>query len=433
MILRLPKNFLSPLAAFAFIGVSVDYVNSIFTTSTRWIFLALLILYLLAKGRLLIGLRSTFGIALAVYCVWCLTTYNWSEVPYLSIAKATAFSGVAVAFVSAGYWWVAERGTQSALSYFAPVSVLAIFAGSMGTSYNAASGAITLDMYQGLTYNPNMLGSLLAMALPFLLWNAYRYRATPQLKWVWFALLAIAAAMLVRSYSRSAIMAGGVVAFGFCLSLRLNRTAFISVLIGIALFVAAAVGTAVLDKTYQVYILKGGESENGILFSRQIVWQESYDAAVLGGRYGLGYGVSAGDFSFHGGLTTVGYGREKGNTQMAIIEETGLVGLGFYFCILLTLFIPLILAHRREKFGDNKVALGIVIGALGGFTAMSIFEAWWVAPGSPELVFFWSMAGIGLCLARSSVPARNPLSRRRIVTAQPIYSARFLQERRAKG
>ncbi len=380
----------------------------------------------------MIGLRSTFGIALAVYCAWCLTTYYWSEVPYLSIAKATAFSLVAMAFVSAGYWWVAERGSQSALSYFAPVTVLAIFAGSMGTTAIGGT-AMKLNIYEGLTYNPNMLGSLLTMSLPFLLWNAYRYRAAPQLKWAWYALLAVVIVMLVRSYSRSSMMAAGILVCGFCFSFKLSRTAFISMLIAISLSVAAILGTAILNTTYQSYILKGAGSKNGILFSREEVWQESYDAAVLGGRYGLGYGVSAGDFSFHGGLTTVGYGREKGNTELAIIEETGLVGLGFYFCILLTLFVPLILAHRREKFGDNKVALGIVLGALGGFTTMSIFEAWWVSPGSPESVFFWSMAGIGLCIARSSVPARNPLSRRRIVTAQPIYSARFLQERRAKG
>ena len=432
MMLRLPKSFLSPLATFAFIGVSVDYVNFIFTTSTRWIFLLLLILYLLAKRRLLIGLRSSFGIAVLCYCAWCLTTYTWSEVPNLSIAKAAAFSLVAVAFVSAGYLWVCERGSLGAISYLAPVTVLAICAGSAGTSYDAGV-TVNLDMYQGLTYNPNMLGSLLAMALPLLLWNMYRYRAAPNMKWVWIALTAIVAGLLLRSHSRSAMLAAGMIGCGFCLSLKLSRTAFISVLIGAALFIAAAAGTAILDTTYQTYILKGVTAESGVLASRQDVWQESYNAAQEGGLYGLGYGVSAGDISFHGGLTTVGYGREKGNTELAIVEETGLVGLGLYICILLTLFIPLISAHRREQMSDKKVALGIIIGSLAGMTAMSVFEAWWVAPGSPESVFFWSFAGIGLGIARNTVPARNSLSRDRTVTAQPIYSARFLQERRMKG
>jgi len=131
-------------------------------------FYCLLILYLLAKRRLLIGLRSSSASQVLCYCAWCLTTYTWSEVPNLSIAKAAAFSLVAVAFRERRLLWVCERGSLGAISYLAPVTVLAICAGSAGTSYDAGV-TVNLDMYQGLTYNPNMLGSLLAMALPLLL------------------------------------------------------------------------------------------------------------------------------------------------------------------------------------------------------------------------------------------------------------------------
>ena len=46
------------------------------------------------------------------------------------------------------------------------------------------------------------------------------------------------------------------------------------------------------------------------------------------------FGNSIGGGSFAGGLTAVGYGREKGNTQLAIVEETGLVGLIVVFPLL---------------------------------------------------------------------------------------------------
>jgi O-antigen ligase len=423
---------MSPLATFAFIGVSVTYVNYVFTTSTRWVFLVLLVLFLLIKGRLLIGLRSSFGVALASYCAWCLATYTWSEVPYLSIAKATAFSGVAVAFVSAGFSWVRERGSLGAIYYLAPVTVLALFAGAAGDYYNGGT-SVNLEFYEGLTYNPNMLGSLLAMALPVVLWSAYRFRATPQINWICIGLLAVTVVLLARTHSRSAMLAAGFIGFGFCLSLRLRKSQLVLVLIAGALFVALAAGTAILDTTYQQYVLKGVGEQNGLWMTRVDVWEKSYSGAEQGGRFGLGYGVSAGDTSFHGGLTSVGYGREKGNTQLAIVEETGLVGLGLYGCILLALFVPLIAAHRRERTTDVKVALGIIIGSLAGMTAMSIFEAWWVAPGSPESVFFWSLAGIGLSIAKSSVPGATSLGPSRIRPVQRIYSGRLLQERRAKS
>ena len=102
MMMRLPRNFMFPLAVFAFIGLTVQYVGLVFTTSTRWIFLALLVLYLLAKGRFMFGLQSRFGAVLLLYCGWCIFTSTWSDVPDLSMAKATAFALVAVTFVSAG-------------------------------------------------------------------------------------------------------------------------------------------------------------------------------------------------------------------------------------------------------------------------------------------------------------------------------------------
>src|SRR5579864_7741333 len=123
MIVRLPRNLIFPLSILAFVAIPVAYVNILFTTTSRWIFLALLTLYLLAKGRLIFGFQSFFGVTLLVYCAWCLCTFSWSEVPQLSLAKALAFSLVAVAFVSGGQEWIRERGGLKALTYLAPVTV----------------------------------------------------------------------------------------------------------------------------------------------------------------------------------------------------------------------------------------------------------------------------------------------------------------------
>src|SRR5262249_16715616 len=161
------------------------------------------------------------------------------------------------------------------------------------------------------TGNPNMLGSLMVMGMPFLLWNAYLCRTKPQMKWIWIALCVIAVGLLLRTYSRSAILSAGMLGIGFCLSLKLGRTSFILVLIAGALLIAAAASPEILDKSYKEHILKGSSEENGILFSRQEVWQKSYENAEEGGWLGAGYGVTVGDTAFEGGLTAVGYGREK--------------------------------------------------------------------------------------------------------------------------
>jgi O-antigen ligase len=403
MKIRLPRNLMFPLAVAAFIGVTIKYTNVIFTSSTRWGFLAVLALYLLIKNRMMYGFHSRFGLALLIYCTWCLLTSAWSIVPELSIAKSAAMILVALSFVSAGYWWPFDKGSLNAMNYLIPVTAMGILAGVSGGASSEVFGQGRVALYQGaLTSNPNMLGSLAAMSIPLLLWNAYRHRT--KLKMIWIALLVIDIAVLMRTHARSSILCAGVIGIGLCLSLKLRKTGFVLVLMAAALLlVVASTDSAFLDSTYSDYVLKGATQKNGAVFSRQQVWAQSYENAEQGGWFGVGYGATVGDTEFEGGLSSLGYGREKGNSQLAIVEETGLVGLGLYAILLITLFTRLISAHLRERSRDNKVILGLVTGALAGLTLQSVFEAWWVAPGSAESVYFWSLAGVGLGIARSSL------------------------------
>jgi O-antigen ligase len=433
MILRLPRNFLFPLTLFAFIGATVQYLDVVFTTATRWILLAALALYLLAKGRFMFGFQSRFGVMLLIYCAWCIATYTWSEVPQLSVEKAGAFSLLAVAFVSAGQAWVHDRGNLKALTYLAPVTTAALFAGLMGNGPGVETMQHGMALYEGLTDNPNMLGSLINMALPLLIWSAYKFRTGPQARWFWIALVVIALVLLLRTYARASILSAGMVGIGFCFSLKLSKTNFILVLIAAALLFAAAVGTAMLDTTYHEYLLKGGTEDRGVLYSRADVWQQSYENAKQGGWFGVGYGATVGDTDFEGGFSALTYGREKGNSQLGIIEETGLVGFGMYLLLLFILFSRLIAARRHERNPDIKVALGLVIGALAGMTVMSCFEAWWGAPGSAEAAYFWSLAGVGLGLAQGSTFAAKTANTGRMTQDMALYPAKFLPQRRVKG
>lgn len=447
MIIRLPRNFLFPLATLAFAGVTFRYVNLVFTTSTRWGFLLLLILYLLAVGRFMLGFQSRFGLVLLAYAGWCAMTWIWSEVPELSILKSLAFLLVAIAFVSAGQWWVYERGSRRALDYLAPLTamvMLAAFSGGDNAVDIEKGGTGQLELYQGLAGNPNTFGILVVSILPFLLWGAYRNRAHPRKKWIWMALVAVAVIFLVRSHARAAIVAAILLGMGFCVSLKLPRTSLVLVLIAGSLFTAAVAGTSFFDAIYEEYVLKGatqeyifrysqGASTGGILYSREGPWQESWAAAEKGGLFGVGYGVSVGDTSFQGGLTAQTYGREKGNTQLAIVEETGVVGLALYCLLLAILFTRLVSAYLREKASDMKIALGIVTGCLAGFTVEGLAEAWWVAPGSAESVYFWGLAGVGLGLTQISAYAPKTFGARQIAPEMAFQHPRFVPQRKAEG
>ena len=275
------------LATLAFVAVPVQYANLVFTTSTRWVFLGLLALVVIARGRLMFGFRSLFGVTLLAYCAWCFITSAWSEVPMLTIAKATAFCLVAVSFTSAGTSWVWERGSSQALSYLAPMAAVVLLAGLIAGNEPIAYGAEGMELYQGLAGNPNTFGILVVMALSFLLSNAYRYWASPLAKWIWLGLLVLALLLLARSHARAAMLGAGVLGMGFVLSLKFTKTSFSLALILGMLIVGATAGEFVSGTTYQYiyknYLLKGGQENQGVLFSRESVWSEFVFERYSGG------------------------------------------------------------------------------------------------------------------------------------------------------
>jgi hypothetical protein len=64
---------------------------------------------------------------------------------------------------------------------------------------------------------------------------------------------------------------------------------------------------------------------------------------------------------------------------------------------------------------------------------MSVFEAWWVAPGSAESAYFWSLAGVGLGVTRSLAFAPRTSSPPPMAQGAILRPARLLPQRRVKG
>ena len=153
--------------------------------------------------------------------------------------------------------------------------------------------------------------------------------------------------------------------------------------------------------TYTNLLHKGAKVD--VLESRRDVWDATYLAALQGGWLGSGYGVTIGgaEFSLSGGLSLVNYGREKGNSQLAVIEETGVVGFIFYLLLLVIFFQQAFHCYAVSQ-GDKKVMMGLILGTMLGLTLQSIVEAWWGAPASPEAIYFWSLFGIVVGIMRTT-------------------------------
>ena len=337
---------------------------------------------------------------LLLYLVWCFLTSFWSNIPFLSFSKSCLFFITSITVMSAGIEWVRLHPVEHCFDYLRIFTAIILLAGFIGFYFRSSydrEGTITL--YSGLVHGANMFGTLLAMSLPFLLWNGYKNwtKTTHRIKWI--VLIGSCLMFLVLSLSRSAIMAAALTSLGFLINLNLNKKIYFLSLSIIFVFIVFAINPSLVTNTLTKYLYKAGlpTQTQSLFFTRKTSWESSYDGAVQGGWFGLGYGISNGkdnDFSLSSRLTSQGYGREKGNSQLAIVEETGLVGFMIYTLLIFTIAIKLAKLHINAHTREDKILIGIVSGIFMGLLAQSCFEAWWTSPGSPESVYFWTLVGV---------------------------------------
>ncbi len=121
-----------------------------------------------------------------------------------------------------------------------------------------------------------------------------------------------------------------------------------------------------------------------ILATRTILWGPSYEAAKLGGVTGIGSGMSAPGIYIYAdedlSKRPENYYREKGNSALAIIEETGLIGIVIVFSSFFLWF--------RKTFEDRQYISDLILISLTfSFIVQSNFEGW-IGGGSPLLQLF---------------------------------------------
>ncbi len=391
------------LTLVAFASVDIRYFGVVFNEWVRWVFMALLFALVLVRRSLGRGLRSGVGVMILIYTCWVFASVLWSEVPDLSLPKAFVNMIVVLTCVSAGFTWADATAPNHSLTVFASISALAIIAGVLGATLPEATidtGSVIL--YSGLAYNPNLLGILIIMSMPWALWFYHDSRNKhPRRRVLALLCLALLLATLLLTGARSSILSVGVVGLVYMFHGGGKRNAM---MVAVGVFVAIAVVQAfpnLIDWAGSL-VAKGTQESGDIFDSRRGVWEASLAGAEQGGMFGVGFGVSAGDSGFEGGVTAVGYGREKGNSALAVIEELGQVGFVFYVLLILGLLLRLSRAARIAPSQAIRVQIALVLGTLLAMVINSQFEAWWTAPGAPASPFFWALAGSGLALSSAA-------------------------------
>lgn len=403
MKLSVSHAWLFPLTICGFAAAGVSGLDAAFTTTTRWLGLLLLALFLLHRRRLLDGLRLSYAPALVGWLIWNIATTFWSEQPALSLVKSLAMALTVITVISGGLYWVRSR-PGSPLSYLAPLAGVALFAGLAGSG-GFVWNNVGVRLYRGVSTNANYLGVLAAVGLAYPLYALHRSVARRERAVVlafWLLVAVVLAALLWLSGSRAAALAAAPLVLAFAVAATPRRIARRSAVCALFVVSAALLSPAKVTTAVSRPIMSfADKGRPDVFFSRRPVWTRSAQAAREGGVAGLGFGVNAGapaNFQI-GRMTTSGYTRLKANSQLATIEETGLIGLAAYGIVLIQLFSALFAGLQRVD-RDLRVALSLVIGLLCGLVVHSIFEGWGTSPGSMETVLFWATAGVGGGLLR---------------------------------
>lgn len=400
--LSLSIGFWLGLGLLAFAAVDVRYANFIFTSGTRWVLLLALVLILAVRGRLFLGLTGGVGRIAAAFLFLIALSSIWSLVPELSWPKSLAYVAVALAFSAGGAYYAGQVDRSRVLRVFWPLIAVALLAGVGGTVREGASLQMNevITIYRGLTSNPNFLGILVLCGLPALLWEVHLPRRSKWGRAAVLLLLGSCLAILLHTYSRASILSCGVLGLFYLYGSGLRRygAMLALVVLGGVLFAIALPDSA---KELEVrYLYKGDSGAESLFNSRTDVWGASVQGAGEGGVFGLGFGVSAGYTEFGGGFNSVGYGREKGNVSLAILEEVGVAGFLLYFGLSMALLARLAKAARRAQSPDDRLLLILILGGLVSLTLNSQFEAWSIAPGAAATPVYWALIGIGLRLSR---------------------------------
>jgi hypothetical protein len=388
------ERWLLPFLFAAIPTCGTSLLPAVFNGTSRWGFLLLGFAWVLMHFGKFQTIRSAAVFKLLLLLVfWCFVTSIWSEIFLLSFYKSLAFALVVLTMFTLGASWGRKVAIHEALNCFGLFFVVVLLTSLLGRD-QLEFGEVS--MFTGLSGNPNYMGFLMATALPFGFWKAYT-AASPGHRRTWLLLNGFVFYHLLISHSRASMLLSAFIVAGFMLGTGLKKY-FLHIVIAVfAVVVTVLVFPETIDVIYEQYVLKGSEKSVAFENSRGLAYNLSYDAALVGGVTGLGNGISVGadPSRYQGGFSSVGYGREKGSSVLAIVEETGLIGLFFVMTFVLTLFFSAIKLRKYLRANSLiRVVFSMLAGLFLGLVIYSNFEAWWVAPGSAESVLFWGISGV---------------------------------------
>jgi O-antigen ligase len=393
--------------------------------------------------------------------VWFLITALWSQYPEVTVKRALYFILVAIGSLCAGMLALRSKklevkskkgneqsaegkGEYDILKFFLPVNIIVVLLCLFSLITNIPSDSWTMGRgygFGGFFGRQNTLASVLLFTIPgvFALLAKYNGERIKDKGLDAKGKEQSAESEKIISYQKSVNGKNSkrnyLLLFTYCilltadlilLVLTYSRASMLSLLIGIGVYL-------VLSKKWKTILITAitfvsaaaivisipslNKEASGLIdkdfpnfySSRQWLWEPSLKAALHGGVTGLGYGISDPSIILPEGATGSHYEgkvyeREKGNSTLALIEETGLIGLILFIvpvafivkrgCMNAWMHAKMQPFNHDLILSSHTAYCSLLTAALASFLIHSQFEAWMVGVGSVQLPLFFFYVGL---------------------------------------
>ena len=270
--------------------------------------------------------------------------------------------------------------------------------------------------------NPNSLGAIMGVVVvPVILWGFLCAESSMTKRRLGLC-LALATALLMSTYARAGIAGAAVACFMVCIAMRQYRL----MIGGLAASLAIAALTAVLipqpmgmiedsrPKSVTSLFLYKGKPGADLMASRRGPWDQTVAVIKQHPWFGSGFGTSVTEQNAtHFEFTRTRFVdsrmiREHGNSYLAIVEWSGLLGgFPFYLLIGTTVLQAKAAFMRLRRSGDIFAPAVPAAAILVAGLIDAGFEDWLFAVGYYLSVFLWAMAFILADLLRSAEAERS--------------------------
>ena len=305
----------------------------------------------------LLGMAAIGAMALHVLMrgkVRALLGFHWLLFGYLCWVVLSTFWGVAAQqtvwtsvktllqiFVMMWVIWEATP-TPARLTSLLQAYVLGAYVAAGSTIFNYATGAVSTHAYGRYAasgFDPNDLGSLLALALPMAWYLAARAPSGFQ-RWLNRAYFVAGTLAILLTASRGALLATIVALFVVPWTLTQLRGGVRVAALVIVLGAGAAAVRFVPEFAFKRLSTTRSEITQGTLNHRLQIWSKGIQTVPA--RPLQGYGPA-------GWYPAIGLDQAPHNTYLTILVEEGLIGLLLYLTILTLVWARLLRLHTFER------------------------------------------------------------------------------------